>query len=140
MVSADGIADGMADAAPTDGADSVTADRELKAKRDAIAAAVAAARARAKGVEAEPADADAHAAAIDAKRAAIAAALALAQARDAASAAEDATATKSDRRKLTAKDLFGFEEETAAEMSNNKADVKDYRMQGNYGHTKFIKP
>ena len=44
-------------------------------------------------------------------------------------------------RKLTEKELLGMEIST--EKSSNRLDmpeVKDYRMQGNYGATKFIKP
>ena len=41
--------------------------------------------------------------------------------------------------KVTARDLFGFEAK-AEEKVSEKVDVKDFRMQGNYGATKFIKP
>ena len=41
---------------------------------------------------------------------------------------------------MTAKDLFGLEMKEAKEDTRQEFDVRSYRMQGNYGATKFIKP
>ena len=45
------------------------------------------------------------------------------------------------QRKATEKDLFGNDAmQGMLEGTRQDFDVKDFRMQGNYGHTKFIKP
>lgn len=114
-------------------------DDELKAKRLAVEAVVAAAR------EAYGQPEDARSAAMAAKRAEVAAAVAAAlAARKAGKAPAHAEAARqqggnSEVRKVTAKDLFGFDAR-AEEKQSVAPDVKDYRMQGNYGATKFIKP
>lgn len=97
-----------------------TAAAEVDATRAAILAAVAASR----KAHAEAA----RAAAIEAKRAAVMAAVAAAKGADA--------------RKVTTKDLFGMDKVEGSSDSRSLAheEVKEYRMQGNYGATKFIKP
>jgi hypothetical protein len=108
----------------------------MEAKRAEVAAAVAAAKLqseRLRDPEAqedscnldEDGGAEEEEVAMTAKRAAVAAAVA---------AAKNAAA-----RKLTTKDLLGMDE-VREEVQNSVPEVKDYRMQGNYGHTKFIKP
>ena len=50
-------------------------------------------------------------------------------------------AAKADARKVTTKDLFGMDKvEGSATLANWHEEVKEYRMQGNYGATNFIKP
>ena len=92
----------------------------LSATRAAIVAAVAAAR--------KAHDEAKRAAAMEAKRQAVAAAVAAAQ--------------KADARKVTTMDLFGQDKVESVDDARSLArdDVREYRMQGNYGATKFIKP
>ena len=108
----------------------------MKAKRLAVEAAVAAAR------EAYGQPEDAKASAMAAKRAEVAAAVAVAMAERKAGKApaggENSRQT-GDERKVTAKDLFGFEAKSE-EKHKEEYEVKEFRMQGNYGATKFIKP
>jgi hypothetical protein len=105
-------------------------DAALAAKRAAILAKVAAAR------EGEPADAE-DPKAVAAKLAAIAASVSAARLASAAPLKEAGGSA----RKVTATDLFGLEGTTLHEETQNfTPEVKEYRMQGNYGATKFIKP
>ena len=93
---------------------------DIDATRAAILAAVTAARKAHTDVV--------RAAAVEAKRAAVMAAVAAAKGADA--------------RRVTTKDLFGMEKVEGSDDPRNLAreEVKEYRMQGNYGATKFIKP
>ena len=125
----------------------------MAAKREQILAAVAAARKNAspEGSQADAADE------LTRRRAEIAASVAtarkeaageaaVAEARRAMSQAkgEQGRQTRGEgeaARKVTAKDLFGMEAMLAEEAKSLARDeVRDYRMQGNYGATKFIKP
>lgn len=108
----------------------------MEAKRAAIVAAVVSARkeeaakAAVKLPDAASCAEDAEskrAVQMEAKRAAVQAAV--------------AAARKADVRKVTAMDLFGQElSRQQLDPSSIAPEVKDFRMQGNYGHTKFIKP
>lgn len=140
----------------------------MKAKRAAVEAAVAASKATPPTACDEAAagssgkvvqDAD-RAAAMETKRAEVEAAVAEAKRKEVVAAVAAALAARKgekldsaeldcssseDKRKATAKDLFGGPdpERKAAEVAKALAahdKVKSYHLQGNYGATKFIKP
>ena len=134
----------------------------IKAKRAALEAAVAAAK-NAPAPEAKDAtntvgssEDAARAAAMEAKRLEVEAAVAEAKKTEVAAAvtaalaareaekleAADAASSSEGKKKATAKDLFGMDVRKVEEEAKCLArdEVKEFRMQGNYGATKFIKP
>ena len=141
----------------------ITDEAALEAKRARIIAAVGAARKRAAEADSATAcgdvnnikaeepfaaapstsadDAEAQrAAAMEAKRAEVLAAVAAAK-KAAELSCEEARQCGGPQRKATEKDLFGNDAtQGMLEGTRQDFDVKDFRMQGNYGHTKFIKP
>ena len=107
----------------------------LKAQREMVEAAIAAARQSYGQPEGDEETAMA------AKRAEVAAAVAvaLAQRKAGKAPAQPEASRQRESKKVTAKDLFGFDAKPE-EKQSLAPDVKEYRMQGNYGATKFIKP
>ena len=122
----------------------------FESKCAAIVASVAAARSSAAALRAKDPEAsadsaaDARVAAMAAKRADIAAAVAAAKAADALLVAQEfegSTESGLAGKKLTEKDLFGFEMKAfEARRAADGPRVKETRMQENFGQTKFIKP